>query len=242
MDIHKPKAAHSWREFLIEIGTIICGILIALALEQGIEFVHWRERTEQTEHRLRAELADMGGQAAYQIDMQRCTWDMLFSVRDALRKSGDEWTPPHKITSSRGSIVLFVPTGVWDPQGWKNAQADGTANRIPPEEADLFGGAYARVAAIRERFVRTAEEEADLNSLAVVRKLDTASRAEYLQKVYRVSSGLNAMDALSANLLRNLKDLNITPNKIDETEPQMRLLRKMCADYHNGLKDIRVAY
>jgi hypothetical protein len=40
MDIHKPKAAHSIREFLIEIGTIICGILIALGLEQGIEWVH----------------------------------------------------------------------------------------------------------------------------------------------------------------------------------------------------------
>jgi hypothetical protein len=26
MDIHRPKAAHSIREFLVEIGTIICGI------------------------------------------------------------------------------------------------------------------------------------------------------------------------------------------------------------------------
>ena len=33
MEIHKPKAAHSVREFLIEIGTIVCGILIALGLE-----------------------------------------------------------------------------------------------------------------------------------------------------------------------------------------------------------------
>jgi hypothetical protein len=40
MDIHKPKAAHSIREFLIEIGTIISGILLALGLEQGIEWVH----------------------------------------------------------------------------------------------------------------------------------------------------------------------------------------------------------
>ena len=40
MDIHRPKAAHSWREFLIEIGTIICGILIALSLEQVVEAIH----------------------------------------------------------------------------------------------------------------------------------------------------------------------------------------------------------
>lgn len=39
MEIHKPKAAHSWREFLVEIGTIVCGILIALGLEQVVETV-----------------------------------------------------------------------------------------------------------------------------------------------------------------------------------------------------------
>ncbi len=43
MEIHKPKAVHRWREFLIEIGTITFGILIALGLEQGIEALHWHE-------------------------------------------------------------------------------------------------------------------------------------------------------------------------------------------------------
>jgi hypothetical protein len=52
MDIHKPKAAHSIREFLIEIGTIICGILIALGLEQGVEAI----RTHETVEALRAVL------------------------------------------------------------------------------------------------------------------------------------------------------------------------------------------
>ena len=37
MEIHRPKAAHSVREFLIEIGTIVCGILIALGLEQAFK-------------------------------------------------------------------------------------------------------------------------------------------------------------------------------------------------------------
>ena len=55
MDIHKPKAAHSWREFLIEIGTIICGILVALGLEQGIEWLHWRHEVELTRETLKPE-------------------------------------------------------------------------------------------------------------------------------------------------------------------------------------------
>ena len=49
MDIHKPKAAHSWREFLVEIGTIVCGILIALGLEQVVE--HTRSELQVKEAR-----------------------------------------------------------------------------------------------------------------------------------------------------------------------------------------------
>jgi hypothetical protein len=46
MEIHRPKAAHSIGEFLVEIATIICGILIALGLEQAIETLHWRHEVE----------------------------------------------------------------------------------------------------------------------------------------------------------------------------------------------------
>ena len=40
MEIYKPKAAGSLREFLIEIGTSTCGILMAIGLEQGLEQIH----------------------------------------------------------------------------------------------------------------------------------------------------------------------------------------------------------
>ena len=36
MEIHKPHAAKTWKEFFIELGTIVIGILIAIGLEQTI--------------------------------------------------------------------------------------------------------------------------------------------------------------------------------------------------------------
>ena len=56
MDIHRPKAAHNIREFLTEIGTIICGILIALGLEQGIEAIHWAEKVHTANEQINAEV------------------------------------------------------------------------------------------------------------------------------------------------------------------------------------------
>ena len=57
MEIHKPKAAHSFREFLIEIGTIICGILIALGLEQTVEAVRTAREVAEAREALHREMA-----------------------------------------------------------------------------------------------------------------------------------------------------------------------------------------
>ncbi len=56
MDIHKPKPVHSARELLSEIGIIVIGILIALTLEQAVEWVHWRSEVAETEEAIREEL------------------------------------------------------------------------------------------------------------------------------------------------------------------------------------------
>jgi hypothetical protein len=57
MDIHKPKAVHSLREFLIELGTIVCGILIALAGEEAVVSLHRHEQVDALRQVLNRELA-----------------------------------------------------------------------------------------------------------------------------------------------------------------------------------------
>jgi hypothetical protein len=48
IDIHPPhKSDHTWTDFFIHIGTIILGILIALGLEQSVEYVHRRHQLHE---------------------------------------------------------------------------------------------------------------------------------------------------------------------------------------------------
>ena len=77
MDIHKPKAAHSWREFLIEIGTIICGILIALGLEQAVEVVHRNAEVREARELLRDDLKTRSQELGYSIEEDRCVLQQL---------------------------------------------------------------------------------------------------------------------------------------------------------------------
>jgi hypothetical protein len=89
MDIHRPKAAHSIREFLIEIGTIICGILIALGLEQVVDLVHKRHLAEQARETIRKEAEANLGWMAFRLKSDDCVKSRINAVQDILL----HWSP-----------------------------------------------------------------------------------------------------------------------------------------------------
>lgn len=72
MDIHKPKPAHTMREFLVEIGTIICGILIALTLEQVVEGFHRNAEMREAREALQEEMRDNVSTLAFGIEEDKC--------------------------------------------------------------------------------------------------------------------------------------------------------------------------
>ena len=56
LDIHPAQhAASTWREFFIHIATIVLGLMIAVSLEQMVEYIHHRHERRQLEEDLRAE-------------------------------------------------------------------------------------------------------------------------------------------------------------------------------------------
>jgi hypothetical protein len=56
IDVHPaPHAAHSWRDFLIHIATIVTGIVIAIGLEQAVELIHHHHQRERLEAALHNE-------------------------------------------------------------------------------------------------------------------------------------------------------------------------------------------
>ena len=59
LDVHPPhEAAHTWADFFIHIATIVVGLLIAVALEQTVEFFHHRQEVAETRAALREEMQD----------------------------------------------------------------------------------------------------------------------------------------------------------------------------------------
>lgn len=107
MDIHKPKAAHSWREFAVEIGTIITGILIALAMEQAVEAHHWVRAVQDGEASLKEEIATQAEFYALRIVTHDCIerrLDLIQGVVDNVR-AGRREPPLGPITFPQGALI-----------------------------------------------------------------------------------------------------------------------------------------
>jgi len=54
LDVHPPhEAVHTWKDFFLHVGTICVGLLIAIGLEQTVEFFHHRHQLEKAREELR---------------------------------------------------------------------------------------------------------------------------------------------------------------------------------------------
>jgi hypothetical protein len=137
MEIHKPKATHTLREFLTEIGTIVCGILIALVLEQAAEAFHRSHLIEQAEDAMRSEIMNDDGPQAYaRLAITPC----LSRQVDALRTAVEKRVAPDEF----GKLVAAYnpPKRSWDDDALKAAQSSGALSNMGAAKIDRWTLAY----------------------------------------------------------------------------------------------------
>ncbi len=145
MEIHKPKATHNWREFLTEIGTIVCGILIALGLEQAVEALHSHHLVEQAEEAMRGEIInDDGPQAYVRLAIAPCLSGQL----DRLRAAVDQRMAPEAFGKLAASYRPELRT--WDDQAWTAAQASGVLSAMGPKKLGRWSQIYVQIPHLAE--------------------------------------------------------------------------------------------
>lgn len=89
VDIHKPKPVHGWREFLSEIGVIVVGVLIALAAEQAVEWLHWRHVVEVERSALLSEVRGNLGVVQTRLNLQPCIQRRLDELQVVFARHGN---------------------------------------------------------------------------------------------------------------------------------------------------------
>lgn len=62
LEAHAPhEPIHTWKGFFIHIATIVVGLLIAIGLEQSVEFYHHRNQLQEARLELMRELQENQG-------------------------------------------------------------------------------------------------------------------------------------------------------------------------------------
>jgi hypothetical protein len=206
MHIHKPRAAHSLREFVSEISVIVVGVLIALALEQAVEWLHRQSQTAEARAALSVELSyDL---AAFDNRMAQgpCIQRRLADLERWWGAWNDGGHPSLAGRITRPPVYL-LRTSVWRVAG-------GAVAQMPFQEQAAYGRMYDSLA---NQWNLLAEEKADWTDLAKYGAARALTAPDLLQ-VRRDLDDLGEIDALlrtnGALVHDHARELHITPGPL----------------------------
>jgi hypothetical protein len=129
LDVHAPHhAASTWRDFFIHIITIVIGLLIAVGLEQAVEYLHHRHQLEEIRQELLAERDENRAILQKNLEAVKIIQSQLDRNMTLLREHQSSHVPlAGKLHYS--SNLYRTPDAVW-----QSAQQGGALNLMPHDE------------------------------------------------------------------------------------------------------------
>ena len=153
LDVHVPHPTHTWKDFLIHIATITVGLLIAVSLEQTVEYFHRMHERHLLEDELHVESEIVQRNAEIDIEQYDARIKWLLALRNdvnllisshgkAVRPERPFVAPPkgHGIEGT-GTMALLNPI-------WQGAQADGRLALLPEGLKRAYGVVAFRKSAV----------------------------------------------------------------------------------------------
>lgn len=158
MDVHPPHhPLTTWREFFIHMATIVLGLLIAIGLEQSVEWMHHRHQRHTLQEDLRTEAETNEAVIRRDLKMQDLeSWFVQASVAangtDVKQGKVSFSLPvPPCIPGSVGTAAVryFAPSEAV----WTTAKESGLVVLLPVEESRMYARLahnYVLLAAMRD--------------------------------------------------------------------------------------------
>ena len=205
MEIHKPHAAKSWKEFVIELGTIVIGILIALGLEQMVEGFHDRSRVALARENIRSEIADDLGLMVTRDQTNGCISRRLDEVDGLIRASAAGGLP-------QGAIWIGTPflAAMADSQ-YISATQSGAVSLMPNEEQSAYARVYAQFEQYHQHELTEEAAWADLRTLSNHPANSAVLDWQLRSAMQRARTARFRMESGEYSLWRDTSRLGITP-------------------------------
>lgn len=231
VDIHKPKAAHSWREFLTEIGTIVCGILIAIILEQVVEAAHWAETVREAKDSLHSSAVEARVFGEERIHQKDCRDAYLAELATAVVASPPHWTPKPEVYcgTSHGSVYSGLERP-WPTEAWRTIVAEGTVSHFAVAYRRLAPFTFNFVDFINQRALEETQEAYNLSALEYDITLTPEARIRFLTSIKKLRGQNELVSLLCRQLTGTIAELGEAPS-----EAELEDGRAHTPNYRGGL-------
>jgi hypothetical protein len=137
LDIHDAHhAASTWKEFFVHIATIVLGLLIAIGLEQTVEYFHHRHLANEARENIQKELSENASIVQQNLDRLRADQQRLQKDLDLL----DSAAPDAQTLSALQYSWYLIRM---KDAAWSAARMDGSIALIPAKEIEAANYFYS---------------------------------------------------------------------------------------------------
>jgi len=248
MEVHPPHGGiHSWRDFWIHLGTITVGLLIAISLEQSVEWMHRIHERHVLQHDLREEA---------EKNIRILSDDMHIADSEAWMQQAMAATASAKVNGGKVTVMLapapcyagtlnsphtkyFAPSEAV----WTAARESGVAALIPAAEARV----YARLAhnqellsGVRDRVAAACDEIASLEQRLSVRQAGAMDRTWTLtpEQAEKLADTASRVEIAIKALIFRLKTVQVSEEGIlDDRLDGDRIMQMIGSVGANGTDD-----
>jgi len=144
LDVHPPHhSPNTWRDFFLHIATIVVGLIIAVGLEQSVEFLHHRHEVKETREALRLERKEnCRNFAVNTTDFRLQIAELQNNLRVLIFLQQHPSTPEENLPG-----VLTWGSAIEPPveSVWKNAQQSNVIALMPRDEAENIANLYRMI-------------------------------------------------------------------------------------------------
>jgi hypothetical protein len=216
LDVHPPHhSPNSWRGFFLHIVTIVIGLLIAIGLEQAVEYVHHQRQIREMEDALSQESRENRHVVQDDLAEIATATPIIEANMVSLERS--------RLDSSHTPVTLLPlpPTRIFVPidAAWLGMRDSALISIVPHQVSTN----YWKLDFMVQRSIVTTQEIMQLkDKILALEKLQTPSNllspterdalllafSEYAQKLGRLRDTLDAFD-VSLQLALQGKDLSI---------------------------------
>ena len=198
LDVHPPEhAPHTWRDFFIHIATIVVGLLIAIGLEQSVEWVHHRHVVHAARESIGAEIQ---GNRKLAVENQQHVLDTQAAMAHNLEQV--QAYEQYPTTMKHGSMSFRFSWSSFEDSAWRTARDTGALALMPADEVQRYADRYSQQAIVNAQAIRLFEDEpvaaAPLFATRDVEKMTPADAHQLALNIASIRLRLKTLEDLLA--------------------------------------------